>query len=131
MDRGTKHLQDTCIVEVLKEELMAHGSVPKATERWGDGGSMIVNWRKCQCQRMVRGSIDRETVRQGRSEPAPSNQHDLIISQVSLSYVTRIVASCISQSPLLIELAKGFIFNYTFQNCIELIESYVLFLIQW
>ena len=31
----------------------------------------------------------------------------------------------------MIELAKGFILNYTFQNCIELIESYVLYWIQW
>ena len=44
---GTEHLQDICIAEVIKEELMVHGSVPKATERGGgDGGSMIVNWRK-------------------------------------------------------------------------------------
>ena len=35
--------------------------------------------------------------------------------------------SCISYSLLSIELAKGFILNYTFQNCIELMESYVLY----
>ena len=39
--------------------------------------------------------------------------------------------SCISYSLLSIELAKGFILNYTFQNCIELMESYVLYWIQW
>ena len=43
---GTEHLQDICIAEVIKEELMVHGSVPKATERGGDGGSLMVNWRK-------------------------------------------------------------------------------------
>ena len=38
---GTEHLQDICIAEVIKEELMVHGSVPKATER---GGGMKGPW---------------------------------------------------------------------------------------
>ena len=39
---GTEHLQDICIAEVIKEELMVHGSVPKATERGG--------WRVHDCE---------------------------------------------------------------------------------
>ena len=40
---GTEHLQDICIAEVIKEELMVHGSVPKATERGG-------GWRVHDCE---------------------------------------------------------------------------------
>ena len=42
MQKGTKHLQDTCIAEIIKEELMAHKSVPKATEVGG--------WRFHDCE---------------------------------------------------------------------------------
>ena len=53
--------------------------------------------------------------------------HDINISQVRWNSLIVIFVSCISHSLLSIELAKGFILNYTFQNCIELMgEFYAL-----